>query len=138
MQFNPKIENSKLSFENGEVDFIILEAEDKKSSNGNPMTTLKLKVRNGNGEECIIWDNIAWHLNWKIQQLCYAVEMGSEFESGNFPSQKLEHRRGKCYVEWKKGDGAYPPQLRVKYYISQHVEEETSSTKPDFDDEIPF
>lgn len=144
MKFNPNVEPTHPSLAEGEAQFIIEEATDKLSSNGNQMTTLKLKIRDCNGSEGILWDNIAWILNWKIQQLFYSIGMHEEFATGDVPTHALVNKKGKCFLDWAKGEKGYPDKLKVKFYINPDKAGETnvSTSLPeshaDFDDEIPF
>ena len=133
----------------GEADFTIERVEEKVSKRGNDMFEIQLKVWDKNGTDGSVRDYIVSTAEWKIHQLCDAINEPSLYKSGEIKPDLLEGKSGRCAIILDKTDrGEYP---KVKMYLSyvdpmKRIEtmikkpDENKASLPNFDEDgdIPF
>lgn len=137
--------------EPGTYNFEVMKSEFKMSNTGqyrnpnkpsNPMIKLQLLVWGSDGKEYTVFDFLVGSKNmeWKTRHFCRAVGLLKEYEAKTFNESICEGKSGKVSIiqqkgQPKEGGGFYQDKNAVEDYIS---DESTKTTKPDFDDDVPF
>lgn len=151
MKFDPntkdKEENGSKErevFKPGEYSFMVVEAEEKTSKQGNAMIALKLKVYGEGTDDISVWDYITAKMTWKLKQLCLAIGMEEEFRSGDISPQQFVNRPGALFLDVETSE-KYGQQNKVKKYVPLPKQEEPASpvqnetfTKEDNQTVAPF
>lgn len=120
MQFQPKTEE-QIAAENvrpvGIYDFRVLSAEEKVSkSSGKPMIQVDLECFDHEGVPFRVRDYIMESMPHKLRHFCFAVGVGSEYESGKLDASVLPDRGGKVQIKIEPANGQYGPKNAVKDY----------------------
>lgn len=138
--------------EPGVYDFQVLTSEEKKSQSGNDMISLKLKIRDKNGNEFNVFDYLVSSENmlWKTKHFCDSVELFTDYQDGTFNGYKCFHKTGKALIGIQKGkdkgDGTfYKDKNVVEDYVTSDSGIEQINNKnfnvpvSNFkDDDLPF
>lgn len=110
--------------EPGDYDFEVEAAEPKRSSSGNDMIALTLKVWDGDGMERKVWDYLVDtdKAEWKTRHFCRSTNMMNAYESGELSADMLIGAAGKCRVNVQKGKpnpagGMYSDKNVVRDYL---------------------
>jgi hypothetical protein len=130
----------------GVYDFVVVDANDKKSQNGNEKIELQLIIKGPEGQEHRIYDNLVFtpNSNWKIDQFRIATgETLVKGQSVEFDATDCLDRTGKCYVIVDKYEGR--ERNKVGDYLdpaeikdSQKPVKAQEPASPPIDDEIPM
>lgn len=130
MKFDPdaKINEENSSKERevlkpGEYSFMVVEAEEKESKQGNQMLALKLKVYGEGTDDVNVWDYITAKMTWKLKQICLAIGMEEEFRSGDISPQQFVNRPGALFLDVETSE-KYGSQNKVKKYVPLPKKEE--------------
>lgn len=143
MRFTPKDEQELLLeklLPDGEYDFFVQTATQKKSKNGNDMIELKLDVSSPAGRHGIIYDYLTPSMLYKIKHFCDATNLTDLYNEGYLPPDKLENKKGKLTLRIQiDKTGQYGPRNSVVDYIVKK-ESVGMSLKPiePFNDDVPF
>lgn len=147
MKFTPKTEEElkkeMVALVKGMADFEIEQVSEEKSSNGNDMLKVTLKVWDQEGTEGKIWDYITTTAQWKLKQLLDAVGQGDKYETGEIHTHELEGKTGKLKIRIQKATGEYGEKPAVAEYVKKSGQVKTSEIKkqelPDFnpDEDVP-
>jgi hypothetical protein len=92
----------------GIYDFVVADANDKRSTNGNDMIELQLIIKGENSQEVRIFDNLVFTPKafWKIDmfRLCTGDKL-VKGQSCDFDATDCLDRTGKCFVIVDKYEG---------------------------------
>ncbi len=121
MNFEPKtkeqIEDGKL-WPKGEYGFEIVEAEEKKSSAGNDMFEIRVRVSNGNGVSRTLTDYLLPKRAGKLYSCCAAIGLLDKYRSGMLADDDFIGGRGKVLLAVEKGKNGYPPRNVIEDYLA--------------------
>jgi len=141
MKFKPKTEK-ELAEANlwpvGQYPFEILESEEKKDKNDDPMFALKVKVFKDSGGSQNIFDYVSptW-MEFKLRHLAEACGLLAEYEQGEMEAYQLVGRTGVCKVNVSKDKtGQYPDKNGIGDYIVEKAADPKAYNIKD--DSIPF
>lgn len=152
MQFVPKTDK-ELSEMNlwpaGEYGFEILEyanfgqnsyvTKDTKSSAGNEMILLVVKVVNNEGNSIIIIDYLLEKMAFKLKHAAYSCGLGDKYESGKLFATDFIGKSGNLKLKIDKDkDRKYPDKNGVADYVPLEDNKQYQESKRDPEDEIPF
>jgi hypothetical protein len=156
LQFEPKSEEDLHDFlEVGDGEFEVYKATRKDAkSTGNPMIELVLKVRDKDGEQKLIYDNLMltgtkFALR-RIRHFCYSAGLEKFYEAGKLNATDCTGKKGKLKIGFKpetKGEDGqtYKAKNVVDDYVSEINSEIkksssslTSSQDEKFEDDILF
>ncbi len=120
MNFTPKTEE-ELALENllpaGEYDFEVISAEDARSSKGNDMIKLKLRIFHDESERQV-FDYLMEAVHYKLKHFCDAADLAREYESGVLKASMCNGRAGRLRLAIEKDKtGQYSDKNAVKDYI---------------------
>jgi hypothetical protein len=136
----------------GEVDFEVLEAEEKMSASGNSMIELTMRVTDSHGVSSRVWDYLVATpaTKYKIKAFCEVTGLINVYNDAYLEDSHCVGRIGRCYVNYEEYKGK--KSLKVKFYCatpnadkkedeSQHAKHSSSPSAftPDmsFDDDLP-
>ena len=133
----------------GIYDFVVADANDKRSQGGNEMIELQLIIKGPDGQESKVYDNLVFTPKafWKIDtfRLCTGDKL-VKGQSVEFDATDCLDRTGKCYVIVDKYEGRErnkvseyldPAVIKDSQSPQQAVKPAVSATSP-ADDEIPM
>lgn len=134
------------TFEAGEYDFTVVEAEDTFSkSSGKEMFKLTLGVYVGDKKRSVFDYVMAeGKMAWKLRHLCDSLGILDKYETGALISPDLTGKSGKAKFDVQEGEGSFSDKNVVVDYIKRSTGAFVPSghpvaAAPDFDsDEIPF
>jgi hypothetical protein len=115
----------------GTYDFVVADANDKRSSSGNDMIELQLIIKGDNGQEVRIYDNLVFteRAFWKID--AFRVCTGDVLVRGQsveFDATDCLDRGGKCYVIVDTYEGR--SRNKVGEYLDPAMLKEEPQQKP--------
>lgn len=129
--------------------FVVVEAKERVSKNGNDMIELKLEVMDDDNRPHIIFDYLLASMAFKLKHFCEHTGMLDKYEADSLTAHDCLRKRG--FVELKADkaprivDGReYPPKNSVKDYCADKpdkpVEFHAGSAPADqnMNDDIPF
>jgi hypothetical protein len=144
----------------GDYDFSVYQAEDTRSAKGDDMLKLTLHILLGDGRHRTVFDYVLGTDNWawKARHLAEAIDMVSQYESGELDPDFLESRVGRLRLKIKPASGQYGAGNQVVDYLPRETMGTARSTAGqrtpainrapapsrekvlagDIDDEIPF
>jgi hypothetical protein len=132
---------------NGDYDFEIVKATEKKSKAGNIMMELKLKVWDSNGKERFMFDFLLTDTDmmmFKFKHFCESVGLQSQFELGEVTEGDCLNKSGRVriFIQQDKS-GQYGPRNSVKDYLSvtgsvSSKSDISGKNDPFQDSDIPF
>lgn len=135
MDFKPltddEMESQMNPFVDGQYDFRVENAIEKKSKSGNDMFELKMICLNEKGGSTFIYDWILPNhptMGWKLKHLCTSVGLLEKYETGRIHPDDFIDKKGRLELFNKEEDGI--KRRRVKDYL-------LNNEKP-FNDDIPF
>lgn len=145
-------ENSYTPWVEGQYEFLINQATEKKSSKGNDMIELELTIYKGQGTRKIrSWLVFMDSMQWSVRHFYESIKKIAEYDSGIIDAQKLVGSRGVCFLkidEYEK-DGKVNMTNKVDGWVKPEnvIENKASGTtapkaKPvveeEEEDDIPF
>jgi hypothetical protein len=146
MRFKPQTEEElQASFqllEPGQYDFTVAVAEDKVSHAGNDYIFLKLQIWDINGNERLIFTNLA--LPKLLKHFCDVTGLGGKYQHGEIFSEDCLGKSGRVDLIIEQGKhkpegGYYPDKNVVKDYIYKKPLTMKEENKIDLkDDDLPF
>ncbi len=131
MQFSPKSEQQIREEEDsrllpaGNYDGEILSAVEKKSSKGNDMIELKIKVMDTDGSERTITDYVMAAMPRKLMNFSQATDMIDAYQAGHIPADLLVGKYVQVKLKIEKGTGTY----RDKNAVADYVVNKTAAEK---------
>jgi Protein of unknown function (DUF669) len=146
------IQGLDITLPEGVYDFVVADANDKRSQGGNEMIELQLIIKGPDGQESKVYDNLVFTPKafWKIDtfRLCTGDKL-VKGQSVEFDATDCLDRTGKCYVIVDKYEGR--ERNKVSEYLDPAVIKDSqspqqavkpqpsaaSATSP-ADDEIPM
>lgn len=136
IELNEKREYSD-NLKPGIVEFEIIKAFKKISSNGNEMISLTLKCNSSNGESGVVFDNIINMQNcfWKNNMFCKSIGMSPYADYYEISEENLIKKTGRCKIkvsDFREG------RMEVEEYLPKLFEEEVKDKFTITDDDIPF
>jgi hypothetical protein len=120
MKFQPKSETQLTEdrlAKDGDYDFQVLEASDKKSKAGNQMIELKLGIFNGDALRWHVYDYLVPQMEVKLRHFCDCTGLLAVYESGALAAEACRGRAGRCRLIIEEAEGSYPDKNVVKDYI---------------------
>jgi hypothetical protein len=100
----------------GEYDYEVAQAHDKKSSAGNEMIELKLRIFFDEGERTVT-DYLLEATAGKLKHFCYSHGMGQHYENGTLQASDCTMLTGKCKLKIEKGKNGYADKNAVADYL---------------------
>ena len=119
MRFQPKTEDELKTWKilpEADYDYVIDQAIDKISQQGNDMIEIKLRVF-GPGYESHIFDYLLESMGHKLRHICESTGLLSKYDSGEVVAEDLIGRAGICRIGIEKAKGKYKEKNRVDDYI---------------------
>lgn len=146
LTFNPKTEDEiklELLIEEGIYQFEVIQSESRTSKAGNPMIHLLLKVWDNSGKSALLHDYLLTspsQMLFKLRHFCFAVGLGTEWESGSLTAENCMGKCGKAKVGIETDpSGKYGPKNRINDYVSKEVPVDGIPVVGDeLNDDIPF
>lgn len=88
----------------GKVDFVIEEVKPKETQKGDFMLSLRLKVKDDEGIERIVYDFLIFNdmYTWKIELFGESLGMGDEFRNSEVETDELVGKTGCCVLTREK------------------------------------
>ena len=121
MNFQPRSEqeitDSKL-LPKGEYAFEILDAMEKKSSAGNEMIELRVRVSNGDAVSRVLTDYLLPQRAEKLRNCCVSCGLLDKYLSGCLSDDDFPGKRGTLKLTIEKGKKGYPDRNTIQDYIS--------------------
>lgn len=138
MKFNPKSEEEVKNLgllEKGNYAFLVKNATEQVSKQGNQMIKLTLIVWGEDGREHKIFDYLMESMEFKLHHFCYSIGLGEMSEKGEFDCEKVIQKQGECKIYIKEDKtGEYLPKNSIADYIIPSDKKEKNFK----DDELPF
>jgi len=139
----------------GDYDAVVIHSEDKTSSSGNPMMTVKLSVYDEAGLTHDLVDYLVFtpKMMWKVIKCAQSAGLQKEYDSQQFCSEvlmdrtirvKIDVEEGKLIPDEKLGDKApgarYPDRNIVKEYLPNDKQGIVSpvARPANLEDDVPF
>lgn len=127
----------------GTHDFEIVETNDKPSSKGNDMITLKLHVFEDDGTPRIVFDYLGDFMPHKFKHAADACGLTEEYMNGTLTHELFLSKCGKCTIATQPARGEFLEKSVVKDYVkrdssAEPIPPKKVSVSKDLDDEIPF
>lgn len=159
MRFTPKTEaqiqaeaNDRNLWPRGVYDFEVSAASDEVSAKGNDMIKLRLKVFDHAGNTQTIWDYLLEQMMGKFAHACEAMNLTTQFDSGEVEAADFEGKSGQVVLYVQKGQNGYADKNSVADYVRPQeghhnlkANAPVNARKPvpagpnsDLNDEIPF
>lgn len=144
-------ENSYTPWVEGQYEFLINQATEKKSSKGNDMIELELTIYKGQGTRKIrSWLVFMDSMQWSVRHFYESIGKIAEYDSGIIDAQKLIGSRGVCFLkidEYEKDgevkltnkvDGWVKPENVISNKASGSNQKDISKSVEIEEDSIPF
>lgn len=132
-------------FPEGDYEFEILEAKDKRSSTGNEMVEVRMFIFSPTGAKRTVFDYLVNTQGGlpKVRGACEATGLLKEFLEGEIKSYMFEGQRGRAHVGIEHDStGRYPSKNKIARYIpnpgSTASAYQAKATQKPLEDEIPF
>lgn len=146
MTYTPKSDDQLVKeslMPDGEYDWECVDTNDKPSSKGNDMFTLKLHVFDEEGQPNIIMDYIALGNTFGERKLRHAADSGGIidiYESGKLVAADFLGRTGKLKIKTQEAQGNYDAKNVVASYTKRGAVAATpvAANTDELNDEIPF
>ena len=127
--------------------FVVVEAKERVSKNGNDMIELKLEVLDDQSRAHTIFDYLLASMAFKLKHFCECTGLSDKYDGDNLTAQDCLRKRG--FVELKADkaprivDGReYPPKNSVKDYIAEKPQKEipfnSAPVEAGMNDDIPW
>lgn len=145
MKFQPKseeeVKKNKL-MEEGDYDFIVVNAENVISKAGNEMIKLKLNVWDKQGKEKCVFDYLLESMDYKLRHFCEITGLIDTYNSGDVDAMDCLNKSGKAHIiidigKEKPGGGFYDDRNAIKDYVKSEIKQTKKDDKFESDD-IPF
>lgn len=137
MKFEPLDKNGRKLFSAGIYDFEVMEATETKSSSGNEMIKLRLKINDGYGGNITVFDHLvsatASMCRQHIKGFAHATGLDGKYEKGEIYDTDCLGKSGKCELTIERNE-AYGDRNKIEKYISKHRNSEHEIV----DDDVPF
>lgn len=147
-------ESEKLRFEEGEYQFEIINAVEKKSKSDKPMIELEVAIYHQDGRNKVIKDWIVMDglMAWKLKRVCQSINKEKIWESGSVYAEDLKNGVGSCVVKLKPSQNDKDKKfLSVDRYLPRNttqssyqqdgqisINENIAPPIVSLDDDIPF
>ena len=96
-------------FAEGEYEFIVVDAEERLSGNGNLMIEVELEVSDDNGNTRMVKDYLSAKRQKKLKSAAVACGIGDKFETGSLTDADFVDRRGRLRLTIESdNNGEYP------------------------------
>lgn len=119
MRFEPKteeqIETEGLLAE-GDYDFGVMTAEDKKSKKGSDMIALKLCVFSRDGDRHV-YDYLVPQMAFKLRHFCESTGLLAKYDRGEVAAEDCLRKNGICRIEIEPAKNGYPAKNTVADYV---------------------
>lgn len=155
MKFEPKTDQelAKIEEENlmpaGVYDFEVVGAEDAFSTKGNEMSKVTLQIEDGEGRQRRVIDYLVSTdaMAYKIKQFAEGVGMLAQYQKGEFSTDDMRGRTGRCKIVVAPAKGEYRAKNTVAGYLKIGAAPGNGASPPmgdprpaapPFDDDIPF
>lgn len=134
MDFNAKQMREDALIREGIYNFEVLDAREKRSSTGNDMLNLKLRLDMG-GRQLIYWDCIVLtpKMFYKIEHFCHTTGMPEKIDQGRVMAQDCLGRQGQIHIVQKIDKETGELTNQTKDYIKP---EKVDAVNDFVDDEI--
>jgi len=120
MKFEPK-SREELSnlLPKGEYKAMVQSAEEKQSSKGNPMITLKLEIYDDQGNKRIVSDHLILieSMMWKLYDFCESAGIMDRYDAGDVSAYDCMDKSVHCKVVQKEAEGDFPAKNEIKSYF---------------------
>jgi len=127
--------------------FVVIEAKERTSKNGNEMIELKLEVLDDQNRAHTIFDYLLASMAFKLKHFCEHTGLQDKYDADDLHASDCVRRRG--YVELKADkaprivDGReYPPKNSVKDYCAdggvKSPQASAVASDPSFQDDVPW
>lgn len=120
MNFQPRTEKEIADnrlLPKGEYDFEILDAWEKKSSAGNDMIELKVRVSNGDGVSRTLADYLVAKRAEKLLHCCRACGLVEKYDTGCLSGDDFPGKRGRLKLAVEKSKKGYPDKNVIADYL---------------------
>ena len=133
------------SFSVKDVRYTDKDGEPLKSGNGDPKVTVVLNVKDSNGMEGTIYENLTPKTNWKIHGLLKGVGKKHLYTEEGVDFALIKGCSGKCILKTESRPG-YNDRTTIAQYEDHFTyadpvkfsSNEKVTPGPEFDDSIPF
>lgn len=150
MRTEPKSEaeiQAMMIMPDGIYPFVVVEAKERVSKNGNEMIELKLEVMDDDNRPHFIFDYLLASMAFKLRHFCEYTGLIDKYDGDNLLASDCVRKRG--FVELKADkaprivDGReYAPKNSVKDYVSGKPDKEVpfnaSPIDPNMNDDVPW
>lgn len=126
-------------FIEGECDFEVTQAIEKKSSKGNDMIELHLRCTDNNGKSVTVYDYITCvNMEWKIKLFCDSIGKPEYYTQGEIDAKWVEGMTGRAEVYLQEDKTG---QFKPKYVVKNYLKDEQTQAQKELiaaNDDIPF
>lgn len=138
MRFDPK--DAVNLMPDGEYDAEIVDAEEQRSSKGNDMMKLTVRVFPGGGPRIVFDYAVVPSTLYKLKQLAGAAGLADKFASGELQAEDVKGQSVRVTIGTEPAKNGFDAKNKITRYLPQVAGEMPgrSSTPPRHDDDIPF
>lgn len=133
----------------GVYPFVVVDAKERTSKNGNEMIELKLEVLDDQNRAHFIFDYLLASMAFKLKHFCESTGLTDKYDADDLRANDCLRKRGFVEIKADKAprivDGReYPPKNSVKDYVSEQPEKQVAFPNaappldPEFNQDIPF
>lgn len=139
MDFNAKQMREDALIKKGRYKFHVIQGREKRSTNGNDMINLKLKL-DINGREIVFWTTLLFmpKMFWQVEHFCQATKMPDKIEEGRLMAQDCDNREGYLDIDHRTNTQTGEVEAYVKDFVKpENLSEAETDAVHGFDDDIP-
>ncbi len=139
MDFNLQQMKEDSLIKEGRYKFVVKDAREKRSANGNDMLNLKLII-NSNGRDVIYWTSLILlpKMFWMIEHFCMATGLDSKLQEGRLMAQDCLDKEGYIDIIQKQNQQTGELENQTKDFVKRQDLADTQKNDTEFfDDPIP-